>query len=69
MKIAQTASQEVEVKPARLQCQDGERSGTIYIRRVGGRVLEAYRGFSYTLTPLARILRYRPESDEQSGPE
>lgn len=68
MRMAQPVNGEVEIKPARLQFQGGEEQGTIYLRRRGGRILEAYRGVGYTRTPLAPILRHPPTAKEENGP-
>lgn len=50
----------VEPRPALLQFQHGNLAGTIYTHRVGGRIVEAYRGYGYGYTPIATALRSDP---------
>ncbi len=49
-----------EARPATLLFRDGVAAGTIYIRRVGGRIVEAYRGYDYGYKPIAPVLRSEP---------
>lgn len=67
MNTAQPVSNEVEARPARLQFANGEMPGTIYARRVGGRIVEAYRGYGYACTPLAPLLRDMPAPEEDNS--
>lgn len=50
----------VETRPALLQFQHGKVEGTIYAHRVGGRIVEAYRGYGYGYTPIAPAMRRDP---------
>ncbi|HYF93191.1 MAG TPA: hypothetical protein VD969_13255 [Symbiobacteriaceae bacterium] len=50
----------LETLPALLQFAHGNLAGTIYAHRVGGRIVEAYRGYGYRYTPVARALRTDP---------
>jgi len=50
----------LETRPASLLFRDGCTAGTIYAHRVGGRIVEAYRGYSYGYVPLAPALRSQP---------
>jgi hypothetical protein len=47
----------IEPRPAVLEFQNGHFAGTIYAHRVGGRIVEAYRGYSYGYAPLAPAIR------------
>lgn len=64
MNRAQPVSIELEARPATLQFASGEKPGTIYARRVGGRIVEAYRGYGYSHSPLSPLLRNRPTPEE-----
>lgn len=50
----------LETRPAALQFRDGCAAGTIYVHRVNGRIVEAYRGYSYGYAALAPALRTAP---------
>lgn len=50
----------LETRPALLQFEDGNIAGTIYAHRVGGRIVEAYRGYGYRYNAVARALRSDP---------
>lgn len=50
----------VEIRPANLQFRHGTEAGTIYAHRVGGRIVEAYRGYSYGYAPIATAVRSNP---------
>lgn len=49
-----------ETHPAHLEFRDGTIAGTIYALRIGGRIVEAYRGYGYGYSPLAPVLRNDP---------
>lgn len=49
-----------EARPATLHFRGGVAAGTIYIRRVGGRIVEAYRGYDFAGNSIAPILRSKP---------
>jgi hypothetical protein len=51
---------EVETRPAILQFEGGTLAGTIYAHRIGGRIVEAYRGYGYKYDPVAVHLRSEP---------
>lgn len=50
----------VEPLPALLQFRHGNQAGTIYTHRVGGRIVEAYRGYGYGYTAIAPAVRSDP---------
>lgn len=51
----------VEIRPATLQFRHGKAPGIIYALRVGGQIVEAYRGYGYDgYTPNAPALRSDP---------
>lgn len=50
----------LQTQPAHLEFRDGTVAGTIYVHRIGGRVVEAYRGYGYGYNPLASVLRNHP---------
>lgn len=56
----------LEARPAALQFRDGYAAGTIYVHRVGGRIVEAYRGYSYGYAALAPALRTAPSDKARS---
>lgn len=56
----------LETRPALLQFRHGSSAGTIYAHRVGGRIVEAYRGYGFGYTPLAPALRTDPADDSKS---
>ena len=51
---------ELETRPALLQFEHGTCAGTIYAHRIGGRIVEAYRGYGYGYIPVAQALRTDP---------
>jgi len=51
---------QTETLPALLQFEHGNTAGTIYAHRIGGRIVEAYRGYGYGYTPVAHALRSDP---------
>lgn len=56
----------LETRPALLQFRYGSVAGTIYAHRVGGRIVEAYRGYGFGYTPLASALRTGPADEAKS---
>lgn len=56
----QLAPDSLEPVPATLLFRNGHRAGTIYAHRVGGRIVEAYRGYGYGYSPIAAALRSDP---------
>jgi hypothetical protein len=50
----------LETRPAILRFADRTLAGTIYAHRIGGRIVEAYRGYGYGYNAIARALRSDP---------
>lgn len=50
----------LEARPAYLQFRNGNKAGTIYLHRVGGKIVEAYRGYGYGYSPIAPCVRSDP---------
>ncbi|HYF77548.1 MAG TPA: hypothetical protein VD973_10480 [Symbiobacteriaceae bacterium] len=50
----------LETRPALLKFEGGNVAGTIYAHRIGGQIVEAYRGYGYRYNPVARALRSDP---------
>jgi hypothetical protein len=53
----QSSDGQVETRPAILLFEHGTLAGTIYAHRVGGIIVEAYRGYGYQYDPVAAHLR------------
>lgn len=56
----------LETRPALLQFRNGPVAGTIYAHRVGGRIVEAYRGYGFGGAPLAPALRTGPADESKT---
>lgn len=56
----QSSGDSLETRPALLQFRHGNLAGTIYAHRVGGQIVEAYRGYGFGYDPIAPALRSDP---------
>jgi hypothetical protein len=58
--VNQQSQARLETRPAVLQFHNGNAAGTIYAHKVGGRIVEAYRGHGYGYAPIAAAVRSAP---------